>query len=170
MTYVEKVLAPDERVVYAASLHWIIYLQGLVFTIAGGLLAFYAPNINHYIFGANLSGHSLVKPIGFIALIIVLCGIFMLLGAYIRQRSTELVITDMRVIAKYGFISRATFELMLSRVTGVNFDQTVLGRIMGFGTIVVHGAGGDISPVDLVADPQTFQNQLMAALEHAKAV
>jgi uncharacterized membrane protein YdbT with pleckstrin-like domain len=84
----------------------------------------------------------------------------------VRQSSTELAITNRRLIAKYGFISRATFEIMINRVTGVNFDQTVMGRILGYGTILVHGAGGDISPFDVVANPQLFQRALMDVLEH----
>jgi uncharacterized membrane protein YdbT with pleckstrin-like domain len=76
------------------------------------------------------------------------------------------VITNHRIIAKYGFISRSTFELMINRITGANFDQSIMGRIFGFGTVIVHGAGGDISPFDVVADPQEFHRNLVGALEH----
>jgi hypothetical protein len=167
-SYVQKVLAPDERVVYAAVIHWIIYVQGLMFTAAGGLLAFYGPTIISKVFDTPGAAEHLTKPIGLIAGLLVIAGLSLLMGAYIRQNSTELVVTNMRVIAKYGFVSRATFELMLNRVTGVNFDQTIGGRILGYGTIIVRGAGGDISPIDLVSDPQTFHNRLMSAVEHVR--
>lgn len=162
-SYVNKVLLPDEKIIYAASLHWVIYLQGLIFTIAGGVLSFYAYYIAAMFFGEN--SHGAGRFISGIAFVIVIAGVSLLLGAYLRQTSTELVLTNRRIIAKYGVISRATFEIMANRITGANFDQTVIGRILGYGTILVHGAGGEISPVDLVADPQDFHRALLGVLK-----
>jgi len=167
-SYMLRGMAPDERLVYAATLHWIIYSQGLMFTIAGGLLGFFAPNIVGHIFHDVPTAQNMVKPLAVVALVLVAAGIALLLGAYVRQASTELVVTNFRVVAKYGFISRETFEIMIGRVTGVNFDQTIWGRLFGFGTIIVHGAGSDISPIDLIANPQEFHNQLMVMIEHAR--
>ncbi|MCL2473569.1 MAG: PH domain-containing protein, partial [Alphaproteobacteria bacterium] len=85
-------------------------------------------------------------------------------AAFVRQMSTELVITNKRIIAKYGFIARTTFEIMLNRITGVNFDQTVLGRMFDFGTILVYGAGGNVSPFNGIAHPEKFQRALMRVM------
>lgn len=164
MSYVEKALLPDERVLYMATLHWIIYLEGLVITIAGGLLGFYSYDILALVFGSPISD-KFGRPLAAVAMVIVLVGIWFLLAAYIRQTSTELALTNRRIIAKYGFISRSTFEIVISRITGANFDQTVTGRIFGFGTVLVHGAGGEISPFDMVAEPQQFQRALMNIIE-----
>ena len=166
-SYVAKVLLPDEHVVFAASLHWIIYLQGLCITIFGGVLGYYSYPIIDLLFGPSyeqVAGHILSG----IALFIVVAGVSLLFGAYLRQTSTELVLTDRRIIAKYGIISRATFEIMANRITGANFDQTVIGRLLGYGTILVHGAGGEISPIDMVADPQAFHRALLGVLEHSQ--
>ncbi len=167
MSYIEKVLLPDERIVYSATLHWIIYLQGLAFTIVGGLIGYYSYPALVFLFGPQYA-HQLTRVITVVALIIVLIGTMLLLGAFVRQTSTELVITNRRLIAKYGFISRTTFEIMMNRITGANFDQTVLARIMGFGTIWVHGAGGEVSPISGVANPQLFYRALMSVLEKSR--
>lgn len=164
MSYIEKVLLPDERIVYAATLHWIIYLPGLMFTIAGGLLGHFSYDILSYAFGSTFAGY-LGKPLAGAGLFIVFVGIALLSGAYIRQTSTELAVTNRRIIAKYGMISRTTFEILVNRITGSNFDQTVMGRLLGFGTVLVHGAGGDISPFDEIADPQGFHQALMMVME-----
>lgn len=169
MSYVQKILLPDERVVYGATLHWVIYLQGLMITIAGGVLGYYSYDIIAALFGTThmqTMGHILSGG----ALIVVFAGVVLLFGAYLRQTTTELVLTNRRIIAKYGVISRATFEIMLSRITGANFDQTITGRFFGYGTILVHGAGGEISPIDLVADPQAFQKALVGLIEHMRAI
>jgi uncharacterized membrane protein YdbT with pleckstrin-like domain len=168
MSYVEKVLMPDEQIIYSAALHWIIYLQGLSITIAGGLAGFYSYPALAFLFGPNIA-QEFARAVTGATLLVVLAGVMLLIGAYIRQTATELVVTNRRLIAKYGFISRVTYEIMLSRITGANFDQTVTGRLLGFGTIWVHGAGGDVSPIAGVANPQLFYRALMSALEHAQA-
>lgn len=163
-SYVQKVLLPDEKVRYGAFLHWIIYTQGLAFTVFGGALGFFSYPIVTTLFGSKNAepyGHILSG----IALLITIVGVILLIGAYVRQTSTELVLTDRRIIAKYGVISRATFEIMVNRITGANFDQTITGRILGYGTILVHGAGGEISPIDLVADPQMFHRALLETIQ-----
>jgi len=167
-SYVLKSLAPDERLVYAATLHWVIYLQGLMFVIAGGLLAFFLPKVVDAVFTVPGAAANMHKPIGIVAALLLLAGLSLMMGAYVRQSSTELVVTNMRVVAKYGFVSRATFEIMINRVTGVNFDQTIGGRILGYGTVIVRGAGSDFSPIDLISDPQMFHNQLMSVVEHSR--
>jgi uncharacterized membrane protein YdbT with pleckstrin-like domain len=164
MAYVEKILLPDERVIYAATLHWVIYTQGLLMTGLAGLVGYFSHPFLAIAFGEPL-GTQFTKPVSAIAMIVVLMGAALLFGAYIRQASTELVVTNKRLIAKYGFISRTTFEILVNRITGANFDQTVVGRLLGFGTILVHGAGGEISPIDQVANPQLFYRALVSVLE-----
>ena len=167
-SYIDKALLPDERIVYFAHLHWVLYLKGLMITIFGGVLGFYSHAIVNAIFGTNF-GSYLGKPLAGAALVIVIMGTALLAGAYLRQTSTELAVTNRRIIAKYGFISRTTFEIMISRVTGSNFEQTMVGRVMNYGTILVHGAGGEISPFDMVAHPEEFQRALMFVLEHVQS-
>ncbi len=64
------------------------------------------------------------------------------IGAYINLISTDLAVTNRRVIAKFGFIRRRTVELNHSKVEGFHDDQGVLGRLLNFGTVTVTGAGG----------------------------
>ena len=164
MAYVEKILLPDERIIYSATLHWVLYLHGLFLTASAGFVGHFSNWFLRIAFGDRL-GDEFTKPVSAIAMIVVLSGAILLLGAYVRQTSTEIVITNKRLIAKYGFVSRATFEIMVNRITGANFDQSVLGRIMGYGTVLVHGAGGEISPIDQVQDPQLFYRALVSVLE-----
>ncbi|MDR3423660.1 MAG: PH domain-containing protein [Alphaproteobacteria bacterium] len=165
MSYLNKLLLPDERLVHIATLHWIIFIPGMIMTVVGGLVGFLSYRVVGLALGAVAVplGGRVVAGAGFI---VALLGLGLLIGAIIRQSATELAITNRRLIAKYGFISRSTFEIMINRVTGVNFDQTITGRILGYGTILVHGAGGDISPFDVVSNPQAFQHALMNVLEH----
>lgn len=167
MAYVDKILLPDEHIVYSATLHWVMYVRGLAMTASAGLVGSAGHGFLIVAFGERLADQ-FSKPLSAAAMIVVLAGASLLLGAYIRQTSTELVVTNKRLIAKYGFISRTTFEILVNRITGANFDQTVMGRVLGYGTVLVHGAGGEISPIDQVSDPQLFYRALVSVLERAQ--
>lgn len=165
MSYLQKLLLPDERIIYIATLHWIIFVPGMFMATAGGLASYYSYDLATLFAPPNLAAIA-GRIVAGGAFVLAVLGLGLLMGAVVRQSATELAITNRRLIAKYGFISRATFEILVNRVTGVNFDQTITGRILGYGTILVHGAGGDISPFDVVANPQLFSRALMDVLEH----
>ncbi len=139
----------------------------MLLTIVGGLAGYYSYDIVGHVVAekfVSITGRALAGA----ATLFSFVGLVLVLGALVRQSSTELAVTNKRLIAKYGFISRATFEIMINRVTGVNFDQTIMGRLFGYGTVLVHGTGGDISPFDVVANPQGLQHALMDILEHQR--
>ena len=167
MAYVDKILLPDERIIYAATLHWVIYLQGLVVTLFGGILGSMSHPLMALLFGEKI-GAQFARSISVVSMVIVLVGALLVLVANLRQTSTEIVITNKRLIAKYGIVARATFEILANRITGANFDQSVAGRVFGFGTILVHGAGGEISPIDMVSNPQLFYRALVSVLEKSR--
>jgi uncharacterized membrane protein YdbT with pleckstrin-like domain len=69
--------------------------------------------------------------------------IFTLFISPIMDRYTdEFAITNKRVVIKTGLISRKTVELNLNKIESVNVDQTIMGRIFGFGNITIIGIGG----------------------------
>ncbi len=162
--YLEREIKGNEKIIYSAELHWIVYHFGLTTTIFGAFLGHYGSAIAAYLIDAKHTEY-ISKPLTYAAMFIIFVGALHLFFGFLRQISTELVITNRRVIAKYGFISTTTYELMLSKVEGANIDQTVLGRLLGYGTVMVKGTGGGISPIDHVADPYRFHRNLMQTLE-----
>lgn len=87
-------------------------------------------------------------------------GIVFLVVAVINVLTTELVITNKRVIAKFGLISRKTVELKNSKVESVQVDQSIMGRLLNFGSIVVSGAGGPQAPIPNISAPLQFRSKL----------
>jgi len=73
--------------------------------------------------------------------------------------TSEFAITNKRIIIKVGFISRRTLELNLSKVESVTVDQSILGRILGYGTITVIGTGGTKEPFGDIREPLDFRKQ-----------
>ena len=94
-------------------------------------------------------------------------GLVLLLAAWIRRRTTELAITDKRVIAKFGLVRRDTIELNLHKIESVQVNQTVMARILNYGSLVISGAGNPMEAIDGIADPMSFRRAFLEAQEHA---
>jgi uncharacterized membrane protein YdbT with pleckstrin-like domain len=98
-----------------------------------------------------------------VLLLVVVVGLFLLIGAWIKVHSTELAITNRRVIAKFGFIKRDTVEINLEKVEALRVEQGFWGRILNFGTILMSGTGGSLEPIPNIADPLVFRRKFMEA-------
>jgi uncharacterized membrane protein YdbT with pleckstrin-like domain len=94
-------------------------------------------------------------------------GLILLVVAWIRRKSTELAITNKRVIAKFGFVSRDTIEINLQKIETVQVHQTVRGRMLNYGTIMIAGGGTPQEPIPGVADPMAFRRAFLEAQEKA---
>ena len=100
-----------------------------------------------------------------LGLIVIIFGIASLLKAAIAKATTELAVTSKRVIAKFGLIRRNSIELNHQKVESFNVDQSILGRIFGFGTLVINGTGGGKTPIANIAAPLTFRKEAMQVID-----
>lgn len=123
------------------------------------------------VYTGHVSMWSLTLPIllGVVLLPLFGVGLIFLLIAFIRYKSTEVAITNRRVIAKFGFISRKTIEMSLAKVESVQVDQSLLGRIFDFGTLVVSAAGNPQAPIPGISDPMSFRRACMERLDQSLA-
>lgn len=154
MGYVSNNLMSGEKVIHVGKVHWFIFVPGAVLFL-----------VAIWLFG--MATEEGIGPIfGTIALLFAIAS---LLKAFIFKISTELAITSKRVIAKVGFISRKTVELNHSKVESFNIDQSIFGRIFGFGTVVVCGTGGGKTPIPNIDDPLEFRRQAMNAVDETGA-
>jgi uncharacterized membrane protein YdbT with pleckstrin-like domain len=103
--------------------------------------------------------------IGLILLPLYGLGLIFWAIAAIRYLTTELAITNKRVIAKFGLISRATIEINLQKIESIQVRQGILGRICNYGSIVVAGAGSPQAPVPGISDPMKFRRAFIDTQE-----
>jgi uncharacterized membrane protein YdbT with pleckstrin-like domain len=77
--------------------------------------------------------------------------------AWLKRWLSEFVITNRRIVIKEGFIARRTFEMNLSKIETVNVDQTVMGRMLNYGSITIIGTGGTKETFHNIAKPMAFR-------------
>jgi uncharacterized membrane protein YdbT with pleckstrin-like domain len=154
MRYVRRVLQPGETIIYATRQHSVIYARAMLLLIVCAVLA-----------GAGIytsDNQNLSLAFGIAAALFGLLALGAAAHAFVRRATTELAITDHRVIYKTGLLSRHTIEMNRDKVESVDVDQTILGRIFGYGTIIVRGTGGSLEPIRNIGDPLTFRSHITA--------
>ncbi|MBQ3674286.1 MAG: PH domain-containing protein [Campylobacter sp.] len=134
-SYIESNLTKDERVVKWANVSWWSQLKLILLGVIIFLLC--VTDKRTMIWGI---------------VILIMCFII----AFIRVKTTELALTNKRVIAKFGFISRDSVDLRLEKVESLSFSQDILGRIFNFGYIVINGAGNK-TPIPFISKPIEFK-------------
>lgn len=87
-------------------------------------------------------------------------GLVFIIVAIINVLTTELALTNRRIIAKTGWIRRNTIELKVNRVESLGIDQGITGRIFNFGSIAIKGTGGSNAPIPYIARPMEFRQQV----------
>jgi len=153
MKYVERVLQPGETVIYVTSLHWLIYMKAVALLLLA-LICFVA--------SAKVDDSVAVMALQIVAGIFALMSLLAALGALIRRATTELAITDRRVIFKTGILQRHTIEINRSKVETIGVNQSILGRLLSYGTVIVRGTGGSFEPIPFIGDPLTFRSHITA--------
>jgi uncharacterized membrane protein YdbT with pleckstrin-like domain len=153
MKYVERVLQPGETVVYTTSLHWLVYLRAVLLLVLALILL---------IASLKVGDQNMATALEIVAGLCILVAVAAALSALIRRATTELAVTDRRVIFKTGIFQRHTMEMNRSKVETIGVDQSILGRILGYGTVSVRGTGGSFEPVPFIGDPLTFRSHITA--------
>lgn len=149
MSYVDSQLVTGETVRYRAHLSRLVFIVPYTIGAFGLFFVVRAFAIPVYWWFA----------IGFLALA---TGIYM--WCRLVYTSSEFGVTNKRVIIKVGWIRRRTVETMLSKVEGINVEQDLVGRLFGYGTIVVTGTGGTKEQFNKIANPLEFRHQVQEAI------
>lgn len=151
MGYVEENLLPGEKIVYHASLHWILFLGPFLVLLVGLFIFIYAAAFS--------------EGCGFLlSLMCVFVGLLAGLSSTVTYFTTEFGLTDKRIIAKDGLIRRRSIEMLLTQIESIGVNQAILGRILNYGTITVVGTGGTRERFKAIIDPMELRKQVHAQL------
>jgi hypothetical protein len=146
-SYTAATLQPNERALHHTRIHWMALMPSII----GAALALVV-----------------IVPIAMFAswkdfywawlLVLIPIGIFG--SAAVTVRTSELVITDRRVLIKVGFVQRHTFEMFISKIESVAVFQSMLGRLFNYGTVEIRGTGGSAESFATIAAPLPFRDAI----------
>ena len=88
-------------------------------------------------------------------------GIPLLFLQWLRCRTTLFVVTNRRVVMRVGIFSKSSMEMLTNKVEEVDVTQSILGRMLNFGTVRLIGVGGSREPFKFLADPGAFRSALL---------
>jgi hypothetical protein len=143
MGYIEKNLMNGENVLYSARLHWIVFLWPVIWFVVS--LACFSHSTEAAVFAGRL-----------FALLAILKGI----ESFITFSTSEFGVTNQRVIAKVGFIRRNSIEIFLAKLEAIQVNQSIPGRLLGYGSITVSGTGGTRDAFHNISDPLALKRKI----------
>ncbi|MBO7243792.1 MAG: PH domain-containing protein [Alphaproteobacteria bacterium] len=150
MSYVVGTLSKDEQIKEVAHLHWINYLTVvlcLALAIACIVLCFKYDAKNNQFLYILFGAPSLVFTLSS-------------LGFLLRIFTTEMVVTTKRVVCRTGVISVHTEELKIGRIESVEIKQSILGRILGYGSLWFSGTGTGKVLFPNITDPRGIKSRM----------
>jgi len=152
MSYPRKVLQPGETILFRATFSWTRYIPGILLLLL--VIAVFA------IFELELTSQRWAIVLAPIPALIALA---LLARAWFQRWTTEIAITNRRIILKRGFIRRHTIEMNMDKVESVDVDQSLLGRLFNYGDITVRGTGEGFERLRMIDARLKFRSQLPAS-------
>ena len=147
--YVEQTLAGGEEIVYRANFNWTYSFFPVMWLVLG-----FSPVILFVLsqFAAGVPFEELRTGWWF-AGGAALVGFMLFLNHMILLWTTEIVVTTYRFVYKTGLISRNTQEVSLNKIEEITLQQSVWGRIFGYGKLVMRGTGVGVIELPAIDNP-----------------
>lgn len=150
MSYRDRILAEDEKVIRVAHRHVIfVLLKTLPYVLLA--LVLWGAAFSVYYFDVRFSG-----VLALIFMIASLVPLGIALYRFLWWRSEEYIITNARVVQVEGIFGKRTLGTSLDKVNDVELNQPLLGRTFDFGDINILTAS-DVGVNDLLGIDQPFQ-------------
>ncbi|OGT53121.1 MAG: hypothetical protein A3F17_03895 [Gammaproteobacteria bacterium RIFCSPHIGHO2_12_FULL_41_15] len=160
MSYIKRTLMDHEELLYQIRPHWITFTQSigwLLITLALLIAGQFVSVLHNHI-------GSLPRLYLILAAMSTCIGLICLISNLSVYLSSEYGITTKRVLMKQGLLRRSTNEIFISKVESIKVQQSILGRILNYGSLEISGTGGNHEPFIQVPRPLRFrenvQNQL----------
>jgi uncharacterized membrane protein YdbT with pleckstrin-like domain len=151
MDYIKGILEPGEQIRYHTTVSWTVYAPAILLAICALALAIAASSVPH------------MGSVGwFAAIVFAVLAIAAFVPAWIRRWTTEIAVTDRRVILKRGLIRRHTVEMNMQKVESVDVDQTLIGRIFNYGNVTVRGTGSSFEVLRRIDSPLKLRTTVTA--------
>ena len=151
MSYLEKLLACNERVVRIARDHWITLLPAILIDAA----------ISIVIVGLVVLGSILSPPWTWLGLLLLVVPLGHLAFRLWLWWNNQYVVTNRRLIQVTGGFSKRVSDTALEKINDILMEQSSLGRLLGFGDVeIISGSESGIDVFHRIAGPIEFKNEM----------
>jgi len=164
MSYARNLLSRGEEVVYESRQHWfaVIARTWLWIVIAVVALAIVIWLTGQQASVVNETVDGILTIASIVALIAALGRIGFVLWDW---RNQEWLITTRRVMRAEGVLNKSVSDSSLEKINDARLDQSVFGRIFGFGTLDILTAaeemgGNNVADFPMIADPVEFKKAM----------
>lgn len=151
MSYVLKSLIAGESINYRAQLHWWIFTLPILLLLLGLWFVFVWINLAPFF--------------SYVGTALIALSILGVINRILMIKTCDFVVTNKRVILKTGFFRRRVSELQLNKAEAIIFDESILGRLFGFGTIIVT-TGGGTNTYPYIASPLLFRKAINEGIDN----
>ena len=147
MSYIQNNLQAGEEIKYKADIHWYIFAYPVILLLLSAFFSSAQTGLFYYV-----------------SIFLLLSGLFQLIKRILLKMGAEYVVTNKKVILKSGILNRDALELGLNKCEGIRINQSLMGRMLGFGSIVVT-TGGVTNKFDFITNPIKFRNEINAQIQ-----
>ena len=175
MLYVQQSLGPNEELVHIGKFHWMYTVNSFMsifWGLVGAIMIMVGAYIGYVYFGKLPSDISFLQSIKIIhpgirafSFLTFILGLVKFAQMMVIKATTEIAVTNSRLVYKRGLVARHVGEISIDRIEGVNVLQPILGRIFNYGRIMIRGMGVGEVLLPPIEDPIAFRR----AIEEAKA-
>lgn len=151
MSYIDSNLLAGETVVYRTRLHWALFIAPVLFTII------VLVPITWFLANGTWNAFAWMPPT--LALVI-------LIPAFIKRQSSDFAVTNKRVMMKVGVFRTRSVELLLGKIEAIAVNQSLIGRVFGYGDIVVTGSGGTKEVFSHIQGPLEFRRAVQSVTDN----
>ena len=97
---------------------------------------------------------------------LALVSVVLLIQQWFQWWITEITVTNRRVIYKKGLIRRQTNEMNMDKVESVRIEQSILGRMLDYGSVTILGTGEGFETLRTIPSPIELRNSIITGKTH----
>jgi hypothetical protein len=164
MSYARNLLSRGEEVVYETRQHWFavvarVGIWFLVLIVALAIIIWVGTS------GAVLDNETVDGVVTVVAVVGLLGGLAYIGWVLWDWRNQEWLITTRRVMRAEGILNKSVSDTSLEKINDARLDQSIFGRIFGFGTLDILTAaeemgGNTVADFPMIADPVDFKKAM----------
>ncbi len=132
----------NQRVVYQARLHWILFVWPLLLLLFGLGLSFSFPSF---------------REVGLMTVLIAIAWGFLM---WLTYQFSSLTIKEKQVILRSGILVRQTIDIPLSKIESIDIRQSIIGSLFQYGSLLITGTGGTRQWMGYIAKPLTCRRHI----------